>query len=100
MNTPTPRYMADIPLSTLLQQFLEKNHREQDFQEHTATRIFLDILPEPQRTMVESVKSENGILFVKSNIAAFRFDLINRRSSLVSQINEKLGKEVIRDIKV
>lgn len=100
MNIPIQRYMTDTPLSTILQQFLEKNHREQDFLEHSAAKIFLDILPESQKAMVQSVTSENGSLIVKTQIAAFRFELVNCRSSLVAQINEKLGKEVIHDIKV
>lgn len=99
MNATYSRIMADVPISTLLQKFLEKNHKEQEFKEHSAAHIFLQTLPENFSSMVKSAKCKQGILSVNVENASLRFELMAQRSSLMAQVNEKLGGEVIKEIR-
>ena len=99
MTTKYRRFMSDQPLSAILQQFLERNHREEDFMEHAAAREFINLLPEEQRAQVKVVKTGKGVLWVKTTLAVLRFELVNRRTTLVAQLNEKLGKPVIKEIR-
>ena len=93
-----PRHMAEIPISTLLHEFMKKNHREREYQEMTATEIFPQLLPENFRTMIQRVSVKNGVMYVHSDCASLRFELMNQRSDFIQQINEKLGEAIIKDI--
>ena len=93
-----PRHMAEIPISTLLHEFMKKNHRERQYQEVTATEIFPQLLPDNLRAMIQRVSVKDGVLYVKSNCASFRFELMNQRSVFIQQINEKLGAAIIKEI--
>lgn len=92
------RNMEDAPFSVILKQFLNQVHREDEFQEHAAKNVLLELIPENQRILVKKVWCDKGRLFVKTDNASFRFELLNQRSSLVNLVNQKVGKEVVREI--
>lgn len=98
LQTSKHRYMADIPISSLLQQFLEKNHREKEFKEHAAADFFMQLIPEEQRSMIQKVWSENGKLFVKTTTAGMKFQLLTQRSSLLEKVNQSVGDEIVKDL--
>lgn len=98
MKNIYPRYMTEIPLSSLLHEFMKKNNHEREYQEVTAVELFKQLLPEKYRAMIQRVSVKNGILYVKSNSASLRFELMNQRSVFIQQINQKLGEAIIRDI--
>lgn len=90
--------MTDVPLSTLLEEFLKKNHKEAAFNEQTAVVRFKELLPEAYRSLIQKVKAENGVLFVNCDSASLKFELTNRRSELMMQLNEGYAELVIREI--
>lgn len=90
--------MTDVPLSTLLEEFLKKNHKEAAFNEQTAVVRFKELLPEAYRSHIQKVKAENGVLFVNCDSASLKFELTNRRSELMMQLNEGYAELVIREI--
>ena len=92
------RTMTDVPLSSLLEEFLKKNHKEAAFNEQAAVARFPELLPENFRSHIQKVRVSNGILFVSCDNAALRFELTNRRSELVAQLNEGFAEAVISDI--
>ena len=96
--TSTHRIMAEVSISQLLEAFIKRNHREDAFKEHSAANLFLQLVPESQRALIQKVWCEKGKLFVKTNNASLRFELRNQRSSYLEQINQKLEKEVVKEI--
>lgn len=92
------RIMTDVPLSTLLEEFLKKNHKEAAFNEQTAVVRFKELLPEAYRSHIQKVKAENGVLFVNCDSASLKFELTNRRSELMMQLNEGYAELVIKEI--
>ena len=92
------RIMTDVPLSSLLEEFLKKNHKEAAFNEQAAVVRFQELLPETYRSHIQKVRAENGVLFVNCDSAGLKFDLTNRRSELMAQLNEGYAEPVIRDI--
>ena len=92
------RVMTDVPLSSLLEEFLKKNHKEAAFNEQSAVVRFQELLPEAYRSHIQKVRAENGVLFVNCDSAGLKFDLTNRRSELMAQLNEGYDEPVIRDI--
>ena len=94
------RIMTDVPLSSLLEEFLKKNHKEAAFNEQTAVARFPELLPENYRCHLQKVQVSNGVLFVSCDNAALRFELTNRRSELLAQLNEGFSEAVIHEIVV
>ena len=94
------RIMTDVPLSSLLEEFLKKNHKEAAFNEQAAAVRFPELLPESVRPHIQKVRVTNGVLFVSCDSAALRFELTNRRSELMAQLNEGFSEAVISDIVV
>lgn len=92
------RIMEDTPVSSLIQQFLRNNHREDDFLAHTAVEIYQLLIPEELRPGISKVSCVNDKLYVETTNASLRFELMNMRSDHVAQINADLGKNVISDI--
>ena len=100
MLQENPRIMTDVPLSSLLEEFLKKNHKQAAFNEQTAVARFPELLPENVRSHIQKVRVANGVLFVSCDNAALRFELTNRRSELLAQLNEGFVEAVISDIVV
>ena len=94
------RIMTDVPLSSLLEEFLKKNHKEAAFNEQAAVTRFPELLPENYRSHIQKVWVVNGVLFVSCDNAALRFELTNRRSELLAQLNEGFVEAVIHEIVV
>ena len=100
MLQENPRIMTDVPLSSFLEEFLKKNHKEAAFNEQTAVTRFPELLPENFRPHIQKVRVVNGVLFVSCDNAALRFELTNHRSELLVQLNEGFAEDVISDIVV
>lgn len=98
MNALNLRLMESTPFSEILQQFLSKNQRQKDFQEHRAVAVFQEIIPTAFRSYIRDVSCKNGVLFVQITNASMKFDLMTKRTNLQQKINEKLGQNVVQDI--
>ena len=92
------RIMTDVPLSSLLEEFLKKNHKEAAFNEQAALAHFPELLPENFRPHIQKVRVEHGVIFVNCDNAAVRFELTNRRSELMALLNEGFSEVVISDL--
>lgn len=92
------RIMEDTPFSSILQNFLASNHREDDFKMHNAVEMYKQLLPESQRACIQKVTCSNNKLIVETTHASLRFELLNRRSEHIAQINAELEKNLITDI--
>lgn len=92
------RIMTDIPLSSLVDDFLKKNHKEAAFNEQAAVVRFHELLPEEYRSHIQNVRAENGVLFVNCDSAGLKFELTNRRSELMAKLNEGYAELVIREM--
>ena len=92
------RIMEDTPFSSILQSFLARNHREDDFKMHDAVELYKQLLPESQRVHIKKVTFAHNKLIVETTNAGLRFELLNRRSEHMAKINADIGKNLITDI--
>ncbi len=92
--------MTDVPLSSLLDDFLKENKMEAAFDEHTAAARFSELLSETMRPHIQKVWAERGQLFVKCDSAVVKFELLNRRSEWLQQLNAGFAETVIKEIVV
>ncbi|HNW67538.1 MAG TPA: DciA family protein [Bacteroidales bacterium] len=88
----------DTHLNDIIQSFIKKNHKEQLYNEHRAIVLFDTLIPPIFKANVTNVHVKNEILFVKTNNASLKFDLLTHRSDIIKHINNEIGLEVIKDI--
>lgn len=92
------RIMEATPFSEIFQQFLHNNNRQSDYLERCAITVFKEKLPPMFQPYIKKISCTNGVLFVQISNAACKFDLMTQRTKLMQQINQQLGKNVVKDI--
>jgi len=81
-----------------IQEFFAKNGKISLLLEQQATELWAETVGEFIAKQTQKVVVKQGVLMVTIPNAALRFEIINRRSQIISKINEKLGCEVIKGI--
>ncbi len=80
--------------------FLQENHLEQPLLERQLVAKWGDVMGPMINSLTRSVEIKNGVLFVKVKSAALRQQLFECRFDLVKKMNESVGAEVIRDVRL
>jgi hypothetical protein len=90
--------MATVIIGDVIKQFLEKYGKNQLFLEKKAVEIWPKVVGDLIDRYTHKVSSKNGVLTVYVKNAALRFELMNRKSSIIEKLNQEVGAEVIKDI--
>lgn len=85
-------------LKDLLQQFIDKTGRQQLFDERRVLALWAEKMDELTKRNTQCRDIRNGVLKVKVLNAALRFELLARKSEIISQLNQWAGVEVVKDI--
>lgn len=80
--------------------FLQENHLEQPLLERQLVAKWGNVMGPMINSLTRSVEIKNGVLFVKVKSAALRQQLFECRFDLVKKMNESVGAEVIRDVRL
>ena len=59
-----------------------------------------EVLGKEIAAFIKDKRIENGVLFLKTDSAALRNELFANRSQLMQRLNEKAGKDVIKDVRL
>ena len=59
-----------------------------------------DVLGKEFASLIKDRRIENGVLLLKTDSAALRSELFANRSQLMQKLNEKTGKDVIKDVRI
>jgi len=81
-----------------IQEFFAKNGKISLLLEQQAAELWAETVGEFIAKQTQKVVVKQGVLMVTIPNAALKFEIINRRSQIISKINEKLGCEVIKGI--
>lgn len=76
----------------------EANFRNQ-LEESRAVELFFRIIGEGLAAKMGHPKVRNGLMMVAVTSAPLRHEMMMSRSTIVKLINDKIGREVIKDIK-
>ena len=63
-----------------------------------AIEVWEDIIGLTLKKYITSQKISDGVLYIKLNSAVVRNELVYQKTMLMKEMNQRLGKEFIRDI--
>lgn len=63
-----------------------------------AIEVWEDIIGLTLKKYITSQKISDGVLYIKLNSAVVRNELVYQKTRLMKEMNQRLGKEFIRDI--
>ena len=90
--------MSEFSMQELIKGFINKNQQDRLYYERNIVHLWKCEMGEFIAKNTTSVEMQNGVLYVKMNSAALRFEMMGRKSLLIQQLNEKTKSNVLKDI--
>ncbi|MBP5137022.1 MAG: DUF721 domain-containing protein [Paludibacteraceae bacterium] len=87
------------PIGQVIKEHLQRLDETGKLSETIAIAAVDDIIGAELAGFITEKRIENGVLFLKTNSAALRNELFANRSRLIEQLNQKTGKETIKDLR-
>jgi len=91
--------MRAVSIGEALAGFFRNQGMEKRLREADIVRLWRDIAGEAISAKTEAQKVKDGILYVKVLDAAWRNELTYLRMDLRNKLNEKIGKNLLKDIR-
>ena len=85
-------------IAEIIGDFMQQEDIETTMLEHRALQHWVDVVGPGVNRMTTERFVENGIITVKISSAALRNDLMLSRSGIINNLNNLVGKPVIREI--
>ena len=85
-------------IAEIIGDFMQQEDIEASMLEHKALHLWQEVVGPGVNRMTTERYVENGVITVKISSAALRNDLMLSRSSIIAQLNQLVGKPVIREI--
>ncbi len=88
------------PIGQVIREHLQRLDESGKLSETIALTAVDDVLGKEFASLIKDRHIENGVLFLKTDSAALRSELFANRSQLMQKLNEKTGKDVIKDVRI
>ena len=88
------------PIGQVIREHLQRLDESGKLSETIALTAVDDVLGKEFASLIKDRRIENGVLFLKTDSAALRCELFASRSQLMQKLNEKTGKDVIKDVRI
>lgn len=85
-------------LKDIVQQFINQSGKQKLFDERRVLALWTEKMDELTKQNTQCRDIRNGVLKVKVLNAALRFEMMARKSEIISQLNQWAGVEVVKDI--
>lgn len=90
--------MAEYSLSQALDQFLKKSRFRFNIQSYKIDEIWVDIMGETISKYTDSIKLVNNTLYISTNTAPLKNELIFQRELIIKRVNEALGENLVKEV--
>ena len=91
--------MSDaIPLGEALKKFLEKSRIKNSIQSMQIEDHWLKLMGETIAKYTDRIEIKNGTLFIYTEVAPLKNELVFQKELIVKRINESLGDDVVKDV--
>jgi predicted nucleic acid-binding Zn ribbon protein len=88
------------PIGQVIREHLQRLDESGKLSETIALTAVDDVLGKEFASLIKDRRIENGVLFLKTDSAALRSELFASRSQLMQKLNEKTGKDIIKDVRI
>ena len=85
-------------IAEIIGDFMQQEDIELTMLEHRALQHWVNVVGPGEHRMTTERFVENGVITVKISSAALRNDLMLSRSAIIAQLNQLVGKPVIKEI--
>lgn len=89
-----------LRVGEIIAEFMEREHLDDVLAEHRALALWPAIVGEGIDRYTTSRAVDNGIITVAISSAPLRHQLMLSRATIVEQMNNAVGRQVIRDIRI
>ncbi len=88
------------PIGQVIREHLQRLDESGKLSETIALTAVDDVLEKEFASLIKDRRIENGVLLLKTDSAALRSELFANRSQLMQKLNEKTGKNIIKDVRI
>ena len=86
-------------IGTSIKKLLKKNGLEKGIAQQNAIDIWPEVVGPKVSKKTEAAEIEHGVMIVKTETPAWRQELQFQKKDIISAINKKLTKTIIKDIR-
>lgn len=90
--------MGQYSIGDALKQFLSQSRLKGDMQAYQIEDVWEKIMGKTIARYTESLKVINKTLFITTNVAPLKQELIYQKEKIMLRVNEALGEKTIEDI--
>lgn len=91
--------MSDaISLGEALKMFLEKSRIKNSIQSMQIEDHWLKLMGETIAKYTDRIEIKNGTLFIYTEVAPLKNELVFQKELIVKRINESLGDDIVKDV--
>ncbi len=91
--------MSDaISLGEALKKFLEKSRIKNSIQSMQIEDHWLKLMGETIAKYTDRIEIKNGTLFIYTEVAPLKNELVFQKELIIKRINESLGDNVVKDV--
>lgn len=88
------------PIGQVIREHLQRLDESGKLSETITLTAVDDVLGKEFASLIKDRRIENGVLLLKTDSAALRSELFANRSQLMQKLNEKTGKNIIKDVRI
>lgn len=90
--------MAEYSLGEALKDFLNKSRLKGDIQALQIDDVWEEIMGKIVARYTDKLQIIGATLFISTSVAPLKHELLYQREKIMQRVNEKLGKNVIKEV--
>ncbi len=90
--------MATLSMAEAMQQFLDKSRLKSGIQSVQIEEIWAEVMGKTISKYTDKIQLVKDTLFVTTNIAALKNELLYQKDSIIKLVNAKMGSPVVKKV--
>jgi len=90
--------MAELSISDALKDFLKKSKLKSGVQALQVHDAWANIMGKTIANYTDKIEIINSTLFISTNVAPLKNELIYQKAKIIDRVNEALGEKVIKEV--
>jgi len=90
--------MGEISLQDAIKQFLQKSKLKSGIQALRIDDVWEEVMGKTVAKYTEKIQIINSTLFITTNVAPLKNELLYQKEKIIERINEVLGEKLIKEV--